>query len=187
MPSTTGLLAHLAAPRGPHAATARVLAAMACLLALTACVSSPAGPHALPDARPADFALGLTVYTPDGAVRRPGQRAARYVVEPDGQLRAAVGQGATVSTRPDTTRRLTDAQRDQIWDAVRATGLADVSPALRLTSPETFDAPSGRRVYLVEITAGGRRSAVAMPEGEPETEPFIDLADTLADLAWVRP
>ncbi len=187
MPNTPGFAQSLARTITRSLAPARPLAALACVLALTACVSSRPTDRPLPDARPADFALGLTVYTPEGAVRRPGQRAARYVVEPDGRLGAAVGQGASVTVRPEMARQLTDAQRDRLWDMVRATGFDAVSPALRLSSPETFDSPSGRRVYLVEITADGTRRAVAMPEGEPETEPFIDLADALADLAWVRP
>jgi hypothetical protein len=37
------------------------------------------------------------------------------------------------------------------------------------------------------LTAARDRSGVAMPEGEPETEPFIDLADRLATWAWVEP
>lgn len=139
----------------------------------------------LPESRPADFALGLTVYTPDAPARRPGQRAARYAVQPDGLLRAATGPGATVRVHPPLARRLTAAQRDELWNAVRDAGFDHVPPALRLSSPEIFEPPSGRRVYLVEVTAGGQRRAVAMPEGEPETEPFIDLADLLARWSWV--
>ena len=155
------------------------------LLALSLGACRAPGAREAPEARPADFALGLTVYTPDAPARRPGQRAARYAVQPDGLLRTATGPGATVRVHPPLARRLTAAQRDELWDAVRAAGFDRVPPALRVSSPETFEPPSGRRVYLVEVTAGGQRRAVAMPEGEPETEPFIDLADMLARWSWM--
>ncbi len=157
---------------------------------LGACAGAPA-PDArvdpLPEHRPADFTLGLTVYTPDTPVRRPGQRAARYTVSPDGWLRTAVGQGATASTHPPIARPLTPDQRDQLWSLLRAANPESVAPALTLPSPDTFDTPSGRRVYLVEIHALGRRTTLAMPEGEPETEPFITLADQLAAWSWIHP
>ncbi|MCC5824373.1 MAG: hypothetical protein LAT64_12005 [Phycisphaerales bacterium] len=164
-------------------AMASIAALVVLLLAAGGC-RAPAS-RALPEARPADFALGLTVYTPEAPVRRPGQRAARYAVGPDGLLRTATGQGATVRVHPPVARQLTSAERDELWAAVRRAGFDGVPPALRVASPETFEAPSGRRVYLVEVTADGRRRAVAMPEGEPETEPFIDLADLLAGWSWV--
>jgi hypothetical protein len=161
---------------------------------LGACAASP-GPDGssdaaatpLPESRPADFTLGLTVYTPDIPVRRPGQRAARYTVSPDGWLRTAIGQGATASTHPPIARLLTPDQRDEIWSLLRAANPESVSPALTLPSPATFDTPSGRRVYLIEIHAQGRRTTLAMPEGEPETEPFITLADQLAAWSWIHP
>ena len=162
----------------------RTLWIIGCLLAWAGGCAAPAA-RELPEDRPADFALGLTVYTPEAPARRPGQRAARYAVGPDGLLRTATGQGATVRVHPPVARQLTRAERDELWAAVREAGF-DAAPApLRVASPETFEAPSGRRVYLVEVTADGRRRAVAMPEGEPETEPFIDLADLLARWSWV--
>jgi hypothetical protein len=150
---------------------------------LGACAASP-GPDAstdaaatpLPESRPADFTLGLTVYTPDIPVRRPGQRAARYTVSPDGWLRTAVGQGATASTHPPIARLLTPDQRDEIWSLLRAANPESVSPALTQPSPATFDSH-----------AQGQRTTLAMPEGEPETEPFITLADQLAAWSWIHP
>ena len=139
------------------------------------------------DSRPTDFGLGITVYAPAGEVRRPGQRPARYLVAPDGRLRAAVGSGAEVGVFPPVMRQLDTTERHALWAMLTESGIDTVSGALRISSPETFDPPSGRRVYLVEVTANGRRSAVAMPEGEPETEAFANIADTLADWAWVSP
>lgn len=167
---------------------ARALTLLCLILTLTglpAC-SAPAS-RDLPSARPADLSLGLTVFGPDNAVKRGGQRPARYLVEPDGWLRAAVGPGADETVHPPRARWLTDAERDELWSRVRATGLDSVERPLRLDNPEGFMPPAGRRVYLIELTAGGRRVAAAMPEGEPATEPFIDLADALAAWSWVTP
>lgn len=164
----------------------RIIGTAALLTGLAACASPPSA-AAFDESRPADFTLGLTVYTPETSVRRPGQRAARYAVSPDGWLRTAVGQGATNAMHPPIARHLTGEERDRLWSLLREASPESVTPALILPSPATFDAPSGRRVYLVEIHAQGRRTTLAMPEGEPETEPFITLADQLAEWSWIHP
>lgn len=175
-------------PPRPRPSLRPVLASVALAATLLgACAAKPAPTEALAEARPADFSLGLTVYTPDVTVRRPGQRPARYTVSPDGWLRAALGQGATANTHPPIARLLTPEQRDELWTMLRAAAPESVATALTLPSPATFDPPSGRRVYLVEIHAHGRRTTLAMPEGEPETEPFINLADQLARWSWIHP
>jgi hypothetical protein len=190
MPTTPGHAERFLITVAPgRARAARLLAAVACLLAvsLSGCIAARPAPQPLPEARPTDFGLGVTVYAPPGEVRRAGQRPARYLVGPDGRLRAAVGSGAEVGVFPPSMRRLDEGERDRLWSMLASSGMDTVSGALRVSSPETFDPPSGRRVYLVEVTADGRRMAVAMPEGEPETEAFAAIADTLAEWAWVTP
>lgn len=155
--------------------------------ALGGCAGPRTAGDALPEARPADLVLGLTVYGPDSGVRRGGQRPARYLVEPDGSLRAAVGGGAVESVHPPIARRLTDAERDELWAMVRAAGINRVSASMRLNSAQHYTAPAGRRVYLVELAGGGGRWVAAMPEGEPDAERAGDIADRLAGWAWVVP
>ncbi len=164
--------------------TAHALAGLLPVL-LAACAAPR--PAEAPDRRPPDFTLALSVHAPDGPVRRPGQRAARYAVTPDGWLRAAIGGDAAADAHPPLARRLTPRERDELWSMVRAADPHGVPDAMRIPGPEVFQAPSGRRVYLVELTAAGRRTAVAVPEGDPDTAPFLDLADRLAAWSWVHP
>lgn len=153
---------------------------------LTGCVGTRAsGP--LPNARPADFALGLTVLGPEAGIRRPGQRPARYIVSPDATLRAAVGGGAAESVHPPIARTLTEADRDQLWSLVRQAGVATAEPPLSLNTAQGYTAPAGQRVYLIELRAADGRWTMAMPEGETGTEQAAALADTLAGWSWVTP
>jgi len=152
------------------------------------CAATPApGDRALPQARPADFSLGVTVLGPQRGIERSGQRPARYLLGTDGWLRVAIGPGAKESVHPTLTRRLDPGQRDLLWALTRSAGVETVGPPLRIQSPESFDAPAGRRVYLVQFRGDGRRIGLAMPEGEPGTAPFAALADRLAHLSWVQP
>lgn len=156
------------------------------LLLLSGCASThTAGDRALPEARPADFTLGLTVQGPDRGVRRAGQTTARYLVGADGWMRAAVGPGARESVHPTLVRRLSAEERDLLWGLTRSAGIETIGPPLRIQSPESFDAPAGRRVYLVQFRGDGRRISLAMPEGGTGTEPFASLADRLAGWSWV--
>lgn len=158
------------------------------LTALTGCAATPApGDRPLPEARPADFTLGMTVLGPQRGIERAGQRPARYLIGADGWLRVAVGPGARESVHPSLTRRLTAPERDLLWALIRSAGVETVGPPLRIQSPESFFAPAGRRVYLVQFKGDARRISLAMPEGEAGTEPFAALADRLAEWSWVEP
>lgn len=165
--------------------TTLLCALLACLMG---CATTPApGDRPLPEARPGDFTLGITVLGPQRGIERAGQRPARYLVGADGWLRVAVGPGAKESVHPTLTRRLSNDQRDLLWGLTRSAGIETVGPPLRIQSPESFQAPAGRRVYLVQFKGDGRRISLAMPEGETGTEPFAALADRLADWSWVEP
>jgi hypothetical protein len=154
---------------------------------LAGCAGSPApDPSALEPSRPADFALGLTVFGPVSDTARPGQRPARYLLEPDGWLRAAIGPGANQTVHPTLARWLDAPTRDALWAMARGASLGGdgVTP---IESPERFDPPAGRRVYLIELTAGGHRYSAAVSEGDPGAGPIAAIADRLAGLAWVSP
>ncbi|RMH26729.1 MAG: hypothetical protein D6692_08705 [Planctomycetota bacterium] len=140
----------------------------------------------LEPSRPSDFTLGLTVFGPVTETARPGQHPARYLLEPDGWLRAAVGPGANQTVHPTLTRWLDAPARDALWAMARGAGLGG-DGVTQIDSPERFDPPAGRRVYLIELTAGGRRYSAAVSEGDPAAGPLAAIADRLAGLAWVSP
>lgn len=166
---------------------ALLIGALCAVLPSTGCAGPAHTEAGLPQARPGDFTLGVTVFGPSSGVRERGQVPARYIVTPDGWLRTAVGPGARESVYPQRTRLLDARQRDELWAMVRATGIQAAKAPMRLESPESFDPPAGRRIYLVQLTAAEHRVSVAAPSGEPESAPYAELAARLAEWSWVEP
>ncbi|MCC6228802.1 MAG: hypothetical protein IT432_06200 [Phycisphaerales bacterium] len=158
-----------------------------------------ATPHSqvtLPEQSPPDFALSVTVATPD-PTRDPStlarwQRPARYIVEPGGTFRAAVRPGARVDAYPPPIRTLSRAQIESLWASVRADSWMNDPPAgsKSASSPqvETLPPEVQRRSALVWISAGGLRRGVVVPlaAGSAESDAAARLIDQLADLAWVK-
>lgn len=135
--------------------------------------------------RPGDFTLGLVVYH-DQAWDDAAQRPARYIVEPDGTLRASVGDGSAPLTHPPITRRLGQAQLDALWATARSlapTPQQDKASDELVRSPETYAPPRGAG-YLVEVRSRDSQGAWALA---PSDENARALAAQLAELAWVRP
>jgi len=141
--------------------------------------------------RPTDFTLAVTVRgtSPARAARGgspapvpPGLRPARYVIEADGVLRAALGPGANDETFPAATRRLDPADLDRLWAIVARAGWLDADPqgvgwgALGPDVPTTGTtiAVSGRGAQRMILATRGDASARA-------------LAEALAGLAWQIP
>src|SRR5262245_9284621 len=145
----------------------------------------------LPDDRPDDFVLAATVYSPQTMreARIPRSlRPARYIVEPDGSLRAAVGPGADATTYPGRTRQLTPAQFDTLWRSVRTSGLLDPDNPARENDPEVLTRSSDRTTALIYVGFNDRRITLRVlldraGPGAVETEKLIDR---LAEWAWIK-
>jgi hypothetical protein len=146
----------------------------------------------LPEHAPPDFTLGVTVLSPaataeeiDAAAR--AERPGRYIVEPDGVLRAAIGAAATPRVYPGQTRRLTAGQVERLWRLVAASGLLEPGSLTRIESTETFFPARERATALVYVRWGGDSShhAVRLPLGDVESEAVGRLIDEVAELAWV--
>src|SRR5262249_34981811 len=132
------------------------------------CASAPdaKGRSALTaDQTPADFALSVTVSGPPPVAATPrSARPARYIVQPDGVLRAVVGP-VTDMTFPPLTRLLTHDQTQRLWWDLRDSGLPGRAPA-----PEDSDGAATRRplppgappplVYVVSWSIAGHRRTV---------------------------
>ncbi|MBL8762030.1 MAG: hypothetical protein JNL50_12085, partial [Phycisphaerae bacterium] len=125
----------------------------------------------LPERAPGDFALSVTVATPDPA-RDPAtlarwQRPARYIVEPGGTLRASVRPGARVDAYPPAVRTLSRAQVESLWASVRGDSwMSEVAAGSRaVSSPEVETMPPEvqRRSALVWISGAGVRRGVVVP------------------------
>lgn len=118
---------------------------------------------------PADFTLALSVFSPQGvrtANLPPEGRAARYILEPDWSLRAAVGpqlpatlwrrRGGGERVLPGVVRQLTAAQVGRVWQRLGESGLTSAPPTD--PSPGTLSPPTDRLTYVIAFAAGGRRS-----------------------------
>ena len=145
----------------------------------------------VPTSRPYDFTLAMTVYAPAGA--RAAQlprslRAGRYVVEPDGSLRAGLGERA--SAYPPLARQLTPEQMDQLWRLIRDSALLDSDNPARVEDPGAIAVSPGRAmatVYLGGAGVGPRRTLrVLLDRSSPTAVSTEQLADRLAELAWVE-
>lgn len=156
---------------------------LACSVALllAGCSAHPRAGRALPEQPPADFGLAVTTLPADD----PSARA-RFIVEPDGTLRAATGAGAGANTYPAALRLLDPAQRARLWWLTLDTRAHDPTSPWALASPETFD-PQGQSVTLVTVAFWGARTSAAIPEGDDASPAAQALADELARLAWITP
>lgn len=123
-------------------------------------------------AAPPDFTLSVTV-----GADAPGFIGARYVVEPGGAFRAAIGDAATPDHYPTLTRRLSRDETNALWLAAAALQ----SPAPIGSERALFErgapvvvfvrASDAASVYAPDVTRDGAAAA---------------LLDQLEALAWVR-
>lgn len=135
---------------------------------------------------PGDFALGVTVLgTADRASLPRSQRPGRYVLETGGVLRAAVGAGVQASTYPARVRRLGARQVERMWMLVEAGGYLEEGHAGRVEDVAGFRPTPRDGWAVVEVTAKGRRRAVAVRVEEDAGT--ARMVDELAGLAWIRP
>lgn len=159
-------------------------------LGLAGCEMTPARGVGTPDKPPADFALSVTVFAPSMRVagepepkRDPATTPARYILEPDGTLRAAVGPGATPETFPPIVRRVSDGQRQRLWWLTLDTAAHDPGPDAKVASPETYRPEGTDPEALITVSWLGGWSAAAKPLGDGSTGRA--LTAELARLAWV--
>ncbi|TVQ60873.1 MAG: hypothetical protein EA378_10650 [Phycisphaerales bacterium] len=145
------------------------------------------------DDAPGDFSLSVTVFnaevddrTPESAFDR-SLRPARYLVQPDAVLRSAVGPGVRPSMHPPYTRQLVQRQVDQLWRAVRDSGLLEPAQPTRIDSVDTYLPPPTGPTAVVEVAAAGERRAFSVPldTGDAEAIAVRQLVDRLAALAWL--
>ncbi len=156
----------------------RLLTLIAVLFAFSfvpACRSSSGPPsgRAIPSGEtrpPEDFALAVTVMGEEGTTNWLLQPA-RFVVEPDGVLRAATGAGVGPSVYPPRTRRLTQAQMNDLYAVVVRSGLDRGLGGEPYRLGETQ--PAGAWI-VVEVTAHEqRRNTIYLPSAGREVVELV--------------
>ena len=173
-----------------------LLTCAAACAGLPACSSrapvSQAQKAAIPEDRPADFTLAMSVYSPASArvagTLQRSLRPARYIVEPDGALRVATGAAARVSTFPPRARELTPRQMDQVWRLVRDTALLDPTNPARVEDPETVELSPDRTTATIYIAFADRRTSLRLllDRGSDDALSAERIADHLASLGFIN-
>jgi hypothetical protein len=158
-------------------------------------------------AAPDDFWMGVTVIGPvresmsayDALPR--AHRPARYVVEADHILRAAVGPGAKDEAFPAPTRRLSAAEVTQLYRLCGEAGLFDADhPNLVGTTPipKLMDKPITnadmdrdlRTMYTITLHANNKQRTLYMevsPHATQDSRQAGRVVDWLANKAWMKP
>lgn len=140
------------------------------------------------DGAPPDFSVSVTVLAPDSAASGPRSlRPARYILEPDAVLRAAVGPGTSVTTFPPPMRQLTPAQVDELWRLVMEAGYLQSDPLLASGDGETRQPKAAVPTAVLYIAGQGERRTIEQQLESASAVHTRILVDHLAELAWVRP
>lgn len=136
---------------------------------------------------PSVFGLSLTVLQDDPAQTNPLHQPARYVLETDGWLRAGTGPGATRDTLPPRVRRLTQGQRQMLWDDTRKSGLLDPDSPVRIASGDGPIPDRARPLLLITARTDRGRSAGAVALGSALGDPYEPMLAKLSEWAWIAP
>jgi hypothetical protein len=120
-------------------------------------------------------------------VRRPAwDLDSRYVLEPDGLLRAEFGPAARQMGFPPIARRLRPEEFDDLYTFARSRGLLEADPRGRIPGPETFVPDGDQPQAVVETVLEGRRRSLAREVGDGGDGAARALVERLAELVWVR-
>ena len=161
------------------------LTALLGVFAPLALLAGCAGTLTLPEQRPADYAMVLTVYPlgDDTPGRAGAFRPARYALEPDGLLRAEVGAGVTEPDYPPIARRLEPAQAETLYALARGLNLdqPDTGPA-NIPGPQVYTPPTDTPVAMIEVASLGTARAFELDAGP--TAPAAPLLRELERLTW---
>jgi hypothetical protein len=138
---------------------------------------------------PDDFTIDVTVQGPPEILEIRARRPGRYIVEPDGILRAGVGAGVSVNYYPPQTRQLSRAEVERLWRLVRDSALLDKDNPDLIRPGLPFPPIQLRPTAQVALIFEGRRYdyRVLLDAQSPSAESAEGLIDHLAALAWLEP
>ncbi|HED53291.1 MAG TPA: hypothetical protein ENJ00_03720 [Phycisphaerales bacterium] len=131
---------------------------------------------------PRDLAIEVTVFDSVGEQSPSLGGSARFVIEPDGQLRAEIGDGVSLDHLPPRTRLLSDAQMVDVYHRLVRSGLdggLDGSPLPSRDIPETIRP----RVVISVVAHDARSEAMYDPTSNPAV---VRLVGRLRSLARLR-
>lgn len=131
------------------------------------------------------FWVSVTSSPNPGDASLPGLPSARFVLEADGQLRAAAGPNADETTFPPPIRRLSREQVDAVWSRLVAIQPLATSPSARISDTPPSAGASGTSTIRLTAFAHGRQRAAVLTGADPHAPQAADLVRQLADWAWM--
>jgi len=151
--------------------------------------SEPAAGSADPvAAAPKDLWIEIRVAPGRGVPDRPKveERAARFVVLPDGSLHGETDRLPAPDARPARLRRLSREQMGDIWALLRSSGFADPALADSKGNPALVEPTPGRVLATLEIHADGERFAFVRryTAGGEDEQAMRGVIRAVASLGW---
>ncbi|MFM7258978.1 MAG: hypothetical protein ACKO3W_00100 [bacterium] len=137
---------------------------------------------------PSDLWLEIDVSPGRGVDTRAKieERAARFVLLPDGALHGEADRVPHDGLRPARVRRLSREQMTDVWTTLRAAGFANAEFADTLGNPKLVEPNAGEVLATLEIHADGERFAFVRryaPGGEDQPA-MRRVVRSIASLAW---
>lgn len=168
-----------------------MLAFAASPLAATGCSAPPRGAAGATDpvgTVPADFSLEIDVRPGRGVAERAKveERAARFVLLPDGSLHGETDLVPREGLRPARVRRLVREQMADVWSELVSAGFADPALADFTGNTNLLEPEAGMMLATIEVHANGRRFAFVRryKPGERDEQAVRGLVRTVAALGW---
>jgi hypothetical protein len=165
---------------------------VAIVAASVSCSTTPPAPD--PGEVPEGFSVNATVIRGAQAppVPRVDERSGRWVLLPDGSLRAAAPDAPDHADRPGRARTLREAELAELWALAVRLGLADPRSADPVGNAALLEAGPGELVQIVEFgvadPSAGPRSWVFVHRGPAEAggdEVLGTFLRALAERAWM--
>ncbi|MFM7052701.1 MAG: hypothetical protein ACKOYN_11320 [Planctomycetota bacterium] len=160
-------------------------------LAATGCSAPPrttAGATDPVGAVPADFSLEIDVRPGRGVEERAKveERAARFVLLPDGSLHGETDLVPREGLRPARVRRLVREQMADVWSELVSAGFADAALADFTGNTTLLEPEAGMMLAAIEVHANGQRFAFVRryKPGERDEQAVRGLIRTVAALGW---
>lgn len=165
------------------------------LFGLVGCASSPAVAPANAEessdpvgAVPPDLWIEVDVSPGRGVKDRAKieERAARFVLLPDGSLHGEADRVPHDGLRPARVRRLSREQMVDVWSTLRSLGFADAGFADSRGNPKLMEPVAGEVLATLEVHANGERYAFVrryQPGGDDQPA-MRRMVRSIASLAW---
>lgn len=146
----------LRSPRALRSAAPLIVVAAATVACLSACTTAPFVPDA--ERVPEEFSINATVLRGAAVapVPRVEQRPGRWVLLPDGSLRASSTAQPDHGSRPGVVRHLQESEIAELWSLAVRLGIGDPAAGDPVGDARAITAGPTELVQIIEFHGGGK-------------------------------